>query len=137
MNGEKFLYFNTDDDSSYDAENAVYVVGVSKFRGFGKSQAGTNSLSMFFEPIEGSATTASSVSDEVRLTITAEKQQEVMKAILEAMDAPRVSGTGSKNMYITIADTGRSKFLKIDNDSDGNAVAITGAGLYITAGSAS
>ena len=135
--GEKFLYFNTDDDSSYDHAGAVYCVPVSKFRGFGKSQAANTSLSLFFEPIEGSATTAASVSDEVRLVITAEKQVEVMEFLLEVMDGPRVSGRGAKKMYTLIADTGRAKYISIPNDSDGNAVAITGCGVYITAGAAS
>ena len=135
--GEIFLYFNTDDDSSYDHANAIYCVPVSKFRGFGKTQDANTCLSLFFEPIEGSADDATSVSDEVRLVITAEKQVEVMEFLLETMDGPRVSGRGAKKMYTLIADTGRGVYAPIPNDSDGNAVAITGCGVYITAGSPS
>ena len=143
---EKYLYFNSDDDAAFDAANANLCVAASRFRGFQKTQAGTDSLSLFFEPVQGQeqidtvaggseAHVIATTMDEVRLTITANKQREVMQAILAAIDAPKVSGTGKT--FITVADAGRGDYLAVNNDSDGNAVAISGVGLYLVTAAAS
>ena len=143
---EKYLYFNSDDDAAFDAANANLCVAASRFRGFQKTQAGTDSLSLFFQPVQGQETIDSvaggteahiiaETCDEVRLTITANKQREVMQAILAAIDAPKVSGTGKT--FITVADAGRGDYLAVNNDSDGNAVAISGVGLYLVTAAAS
>ena len=89
---------------------------------------------MFFAPAEGNIDDAN-VSDKVTLSITVNKQKEVIESILAAMDAPVISGHG-KSM-IVIADAPNSEFLSVDPDSSGTAVAITGVTLTIQAGAAS
>ena len=131
---EKYLYFNSNGTSAFDEANKCYCVPVSKFRGFNDNVGSTDNISMFFAPAEGNVDDAN-VSDIATLSITVNKQKEVIEAILAAIDAPVISGHG-KSM-IVIADAPNSEFLSVDPDSSGTAVAITGVTLTIQAGDAS
>ena len=131
---EKYLYFNSNGTTAFDEANKCYCVPVSSFRGFNDDVGSTDNISMFFAPAEGNVDDAN-VSDKVTLSITVNKQKEVIEAILAAMDAPKVAGTG-KSM-IVIADAPNSEFLSVGPDSSGTAIAITGVSLSIQAGAAS
>ena len=131
---ERYLYFNSNGDTAFDEANKCYCVPVSSFRGFNDDVGSTDNISMFFAPAEGNVDDAN-VSDVVTLSITVNKQKEVIEAILAAMDAPKVAGTG-KSM-IVIADAPNSNFLPVGDDSSGTAVAITGVSMVIRAGATS
>jgi len=131
---EKYLYFNSNGTAAFDEANKCYCVPVSSFRGFNDDVGSTDNISMFFAPAEGNVDDAN-VSDIVTLNITANKQKEVIEAILAAIDAPKVAGTG-KSM-IVIADAPNSEFLSVGPDSSGTAVAITGVAMTIQAGATS
>lgn len=131
---EKYLYFNSNGTTAFDEANKCYCVPVSSFRGFNDNVGSTDNISLFFSPAEGNVDDAN-VSDIVTLNITANKQKEVIEAILAVMDAPKVAGTG-KSM-IVVADAPNSEFLSVGPDSSGTAVAITGVALTIQAGAAS
>ena len=131
---EKYLYFNSNGTTAFDEANKCYCVPVSSFRGFNDDVGSTDNISMFFAPAEGNVDDAN-VSDKVTLNITANKQKEVIEAILAVMDAPKVAGTG-KSM-IVVADAPNSDYLPVGPDSSGTAVAITGVAMTIQAGAAS
>ena len=131
---EKYLYFNSNGTTAFDEANKCYCVPVSSFRGFNDDVGSTDNISMFFAPAEGNVDDAN-VSDKVTLSITVNKQKEVIEAILAVMDAPKVAGTG-KSM-IVIADAPNSEFLSVGPDSSGTAVAITGVAMTIQAGATS
>ena len=131
---EKYLYFNSNGTTAFDEANKCYCVPVSSFRGFNDYVGSTDNISMFFAPAEGNVDDAN-VSDKVTLSITVNKQKEVIEAILAVMDAPKVAGTG-KSM-IVIADAPNSEFLSVGPDSSGTAVAITGVAITVQAGAAS
>ena len=130
---EKYLYFNSNGTTAFDEANKCYCVPVSKFRGFNDNVGSTDNISMFFAPAEGNLDDAN-VSDIVTLNITANKQKEVIEAILAAIDAPKVAGTG-KSM-IVIADLMLQDFLPVGPDSSGNAVAISDMSITVQAGAA-
>ena len=131
---EKYLYFNSNGTTAFDEANKCYCVPVSSFRGFNDNVGSTDNISMFFAPAEGNVDDAN-VSDKVTLSITVNKQKEVIEAILAVMDAPKVAGTG-KSM-IVVADAPNSEFLSVGPDSSGTAVAITGVAITVQAGAAS
>ena len=131
---EKYLYFNSNGTTAFDEANKCYCVPVSSFRGFNDDVGSTDNISMFFAPAEGNVDDAN-VSDKVTLSITVNKQKEVIEAILAVMEAPKVAGTG-KSM-IDIADAPNSEFLSVGPDSSGTAVAITGVAITVQAGAAS
>ena len=131
---EKYLYFNSNGTTAFDEANKCYCAPVSSFRGFNDDVGSTDNISMFFAPAEGNVDDAN-VSDKVTLNITANKQKEVIEAILAVMDAPKVAGTG-KSM-IVVADAPNSDYLPVGPDSSGTAVAITGVAMTIQAGATS
>ena len=133
---EKYLYFckGGSGDKLFNAAHDVAVYPVSSFRGFTNQTTTQTHLGMLFAPIEGQIDNAD-VSDVVTLTITSDKHKEVIEAILAAIDAPKVAGTG-KSM-IVIADAPNSEFLSVGPDSSGTAVAITGVAMTIQAGATS
>ena len=126
---EKWLYFNDNGtNGQVDAANSVYCVPASKFRGFNQNGTTRTRIVMMFDPLEGEieiATNAypSNVADIVELNITSDKHKEVIDAIVAAIDAPTIAGSGKQ--VITIADDMNAKYLSIDPDSSGTAVAIT------------
>jgi len=137
---EKYLYFNSNGTTAFDEADKCYCVPVSRFRGFNDDVGSTDNISMFFAPVEGpielgTNLASADVSDKVTLNITANKQKEVIEAIVAAMDAPVISGHGKA--VVVVADAPNSEFLSVDPDSSGTAVAITGVTLTIQAGAAS
>ena len=137
---EKYLYFNSNDTTAFDESDKCYCVPVSRFRGFNHTSGSTSEITMAFEPVEGPIElgdnlASADVSDLITLTITANKQKEVMEAILAAIDAPKISGHG-KTM-ITVADAPNSEFLSVDPDSSGTAVAISGVAISVLTRAAS
>ena len=133
---EKYLYFckGGSGDKLFDAAHDVAVYPVSSFRGFTNQTTTQTHLGMLFAPIEGQIDNAD-VSDVVTLTITSDKHKEVIEAILAAIDAPKVAGTG-KSM-IVIADLMLQEFLSVGPDSSGTAVAISDMSITVQAGAAS
>ena len=133
---EKYLYFckGGSGDKLFNAAHDVAVYPVSSFRGFTNQTTTQTHLGMLFAPIEGQIDNAD-VSDVVTLTITSDKHKEVIEAILAAIDAPKVAGTG-KSM-IVIADIMLQEFLPVGPDSSGTAVAISDMSITVQAGAAS
>ena len=137
---EKYLYFckGGSGDKLFNAAHDVAVYPVSSFRGFTNQSTTQTHLAMCFKPIEGEVGDADgggdNVNDVVTLTITANKHKEVIEAILAAMDAPKVSGTG-KSMVV-IADIMLQEFLSVGPDSSGTAVAISDVSITVQAGAA-
>ena len=136
---EKYLYFcKGGTDLAFNAAHDVAVYPVSSFRGFTNQSTTETHLAMCFKPIEGEVGDADGggddVNDVVTLTITANKHKEVIEAILAAMDAPKVSGTG-KSMVV-IADIMLQEFLSVGPDSSGTAVAISDVSITVQAGAA-
>ena len=131
---EKYLYFckGGSGDKLFNAAHDVAVYPVSSFRGFTNQTTTQTHLGMLFAPIEGQIDNAD-VSDVVTLTITSDKHKEVIEAILAAIDAPKVAGTG-KSM---IADLMLQEFLSVGPDSSGTAVAISDMSITVQAGAAS
>ena len=135
---EKYLYFckGGSADKLFNAEHDVAVYPVSSFRGFTNQTTTQTHLAMCFKPIEGEVGDADGggddVNDVVTLTITANKHKEVIEAILAAIDAPKVAGTG-KSM-IVIADLMLQEFLAVGPDSSGTAVAISDVSITVQAG---
>ena len=134
---EKYLYFcKGGTDLAFNAAHDVAVYPVSSFRGFTNQSTTETHLAMCFKPIEGEVGDADGggddVNDVVTLTITANKHKEVIEAILAAMDAPKVSGTG-KSMVV-IADIMLQEFLSVGPDSSGTAVAISDMSITVQAG---
>ena len=131
---EKYLYFcKGGTDLAFNAAHDVAVYPVSSFRGFTNQTTTQTHLGMLFAPIEGQIDNAD-VSDVVTLTITSDKHKEVIEAILAAIDAPKVAGTG-KSM-IVIADIMLQEFLPVGPDSSGTAVAISDVSITVQAGAA-
>ena len=136
---EKYLYFcKGGTDKAFNAAHDVAVYPVSSFRGFTNQTTTETHLAMCFKPIEGEVGDAEGggddVNDVVTLTITANKHKEVIEAILAAMDAPKVAGTG-KSM-IVVADIMLQEFLAVGPDSSGTAVAISDMSITVQAGAA-
>ena len=134
---EKYLYFcKGGTDKAFNAAHDVAVYPVSSFRGFTNQSTTETHLAMCFKPIEGEVGDADGggddVNDVVTLTITANKHKEVIEAILAAMDAPKVAGTG-KSM-IVVADIMLQEFLPVGPDSSGTAVAISDMSITVQAG---
>ena len=137
---EKYLYFcKGGTDLAFNAAHDVAVYPVSSFRGFTNQSTTETHLAMCFKPIEGEVGDADGggddVNDVVTLTITSDKHKEVIEAILAAIDAPKVAGTG-KSM-IVIADLMLQEFLSVGPDSSGTAVAISDMSITVQAGAAS
>ena len=135
---EKYLYFckGASGDKLFNAAHDVAVYPVSRFRGFTNQTTTQTHLAMCFEPIEGEVGDADGggddVNDVVTLTITANKHKEVIQAILAAIDAPKVAGTG--NSMIVVADLMLQDFLSVGPDSSGTAVAISDMSITVQAG---
>ena len=136
---EKYLYFcKGGTDKAFNAAHDVAVYPVSSFRGFTNQSTTETHLAMCFKPIEGEVGDADGggddVNDVVTLTITANKHKEVINAVLAAIDAPKVAGTG-KSM-IVVADIMLQEFLPVGPDSSGTAVAISDLSITVQAGAA-
>ena len=107
----KILYFMEQTDSAFDAANDCMAVPVERFKGFRQGGTTTTELVMEFDPMLGYAAGDAAgshddtfVADNVVLTITANKQKEVMQDILGL-----IYGTHSDG-FIVISDGSNSVF---------------------------
>jgi len=128
---EKYLYFNNAaaGDGQIDAADDVVCYKASDFRGAVQNGTTRTEITLLFAPMFGELELAAnaypaSVSDTVVLTITSDKHKEVLAAIIDAINAPMIAGNGKG--LIVIADDMNAKYLSVDPDSAGVAVAISG-----------
>jgi len=82
---EKFLYFMEETDGAFDAANDAYCPSFSKFRGF-VSTGSTTTLELQFDSMLGEGADIAAC-DKVTLTVTANKQKEVMQDIVAKINA--------------------------------------------------
>jgi len=113
---EKFLYFMEETDGAFDAANDAMCRPVSEFRGFGII-ASTTSLELHFNSMLGTGADIAAV-DKVVLTVTANKQKEIMDSIVQAINF-------AKDPFIVISDDSNSLF--INPDVTGCAITVTAA----------
>jgi TATA-binding protein-associated factor Taf7 len=106
----KMLYFMEQTDGAFDAANDCMAVPVERFKGF-RANGTTTQLLMEFDPMLGYAAGDAAgthddtfVADSVLLTVTANKQKEVMADILNL-----IHGTHSDG-FIVIADDSNSVY---------------------------
>ena len=107
----KMLYFMEQTDGAFDAANDCMAVPLERFKGFRNvsGSSATTELTMEFDPMLGyiSDDTAGDntfTADSVELTITSNKQKEVMQDILNL-----IHGTHSDG-FIVIADDSNSVY---------------------------
>jgi len=110
----KILYFMEQTDGAFDAANDCMAVPVERFKGF-RANGTTTQLLMEFDPMLGYAAGDAAgthddtfVADSVLLTVTANKQKEVMDDILGL-----IHGTHSDG-FIVIADDSNSAYASAD-----------------------
>tara|TARA_R110002020_G_scaffold139182_1_gene309916 strand:- start:116 stop:517 length:402 start_codon:yes stop_codon:yes gene_type:complete len=106
----KILYFMEQTDGAFDAANDCMAVPVERLKGF-RANGTTTQLLMEFDPMLGYAAGDAAgthddtfVGDSVLLTVTANKQKEVMDDILGL-----IHGTHSDG-FIVIADDSNSVY---------------------------
>ena len=113
---EKFLYFMEQTDGAFDAAQDAVCYPVSSLQGF-SADGTTTQLALHFSGVLGQDEDAYDV---VTLTITANKQKEVMTAIAQAI-------TGAKSPHsdgvIVVADDTNSVYA--DSRITGCAIAAT------------
>jgi len=99
---EKYLYFMEQTDGAFDAAQDAVMYPSSAFKGFSASGTATTLL-LHFHGLLGQD---EDVHDVVTLTITSNKQKEVMTAIAQA-----ITSTGSmKDGVVVIADDSNSVY---------------------------
>ena len=110
----KILYFMEQTDGAFDAANDCMAIPVERFKGF-RANGTTTQLLMEFDPMLGYAAGDAAgthddtfVADSVLLTVTANKQKEVMDDILGL-----IHGTHSDG-FIVIADDSNSAYASAD-----------------------
>tara|TARA_R100001163_G_scaffold65767_1_gene64644 strand:+ start:2095 stop:2433 length:339 start_codon:yes stop_codon:yes gene_type:complete len=108
----KYLYFMEQTDGAFDAAQDAVCYPVSNFRGFG-STASTTTLGLHFGGLLGQDEDAFDV---VTLTVTANKQKEVMETIVQAINY-------GKEAFVVVSDDSNSIF--ISPDVTGCAVSVT------------
>jgi len=118
---EKYLYFMEETDGAFDAANDAMCRPLSQFRGFG-IVADTALLEMHFDSMLGTGADIAAV-DKVVLTVTANKQKEVIQALVNLFNAPMIAGDG-KGM-IVVADDSNSVFA--DSRITGCSITVTPA----------
>ena len=117
---EKFLYFMEETDGEFNSLNDAFCPNVKRFRGF-RASGTTTTLILDFDPTLGVADSndTSLVGDSVLLTITANKQKEVMQAITQLINsAPHSDG------FLVVSDDSNSVFAHAD---------VTGCSITVTA----
>ena len=103
-------------DGAFYAINDAMCRPISQFRGFG-IVASTTSLELHFDSMLGIGADIAAV-DKVVLTVTANKQKEVMQAIVDAINY-------STDPFVVVSDDSNSLFL--DKDITGCAITVTAA----------
>lgn len=114
----KYLYFMEETDGAFDAANDAVCRPVSAFKGFG-IVASTTTLEMHFDNLLENAGAHAGAIDKVVLTVTANKQKEIIKTIVQAINH-------GKESFIVISDDSNSAFISPD---------ITGCAITVTAAS--
>jgi hypothetical protein len=116
---KKFMYFMEETDGEFDTLNDAFCPAVERFKGF-RSTGTTTTLIMDFEPVLSVADSddAAVVGDSVLLTITENKQKEVMQSIIQLIN----SGPHSDG-FLVISDDSNSVFA--DSRITGCAVTVT------------
>ena len=99
----KFLYFMEETDGAFDAAYDGYCPNVSRFRGF-NSTGTTTTMQLQFDSSLGEGADIAAC-DSVLLTITANKQKEVMQDIVAAINAHP-----NQDPFIVISDDSNSVF---------------------------
>ena len=100
---DKYFYFMEQTDGAFNAAQDAVCYPVKNFRGFSASGT-TTTLLMHFSGMLGQDEDAFDV---VTLTITTNKQKEVMHDITKVMNAP---GIGNKDGFIVVADDSNSVY---------------------------
>tara|TARA_A100001011_G_C14127667_1_gene764049 strand:- start:477 stop:839 length:363 start_codon:yes stop_codon:yes gene_type:complete len=118
---EKYLYFMEETDGAFDAANDAMCRPLSQFRGFG-IVASTTSLEMHFDSMLGTGADIAAV-DKVVLTVTANKQKEIIQALVNLFNAPMIAGDGKG--LIVVSDDSNSVFA--DSRITGCAITVTAA----------
>ena len=108
---EPYLYFMEETDGAFDAANDCVAIPVERFKGFRNvsGSSATTELTMEFDPMLGYFSDDTSgdntfTADSVELTITSNKQKEVMQDILNL-----IHGTHSDG-FIVVADDSNSVY---------------------------
>jgi|3_EtaG_2_1085321.scaffolds.fasta_scaffold168317_2 hypothetical protein len=118
---DMYLYFMEQTDGAFDAAYDAYCPPLSSFRGF-NSTGTTTTLEMQFDSILGTGADIAAV-DKVVLTITANKQKEVMDAIVQKLNShPHSDG------FLVIADDTNSVYA-----TSGITGGITACAVTVTA----
>ena len=104
---EKFLYFMEESDGVFDGANDAMCRPVSSFRGFGII-ADVDAIELHFDSMLGVGADIAAV-DKVILACTDNKQKELMQDVINAINAPMISGDG-KGM-ITVADDTNASYI--------------------------
>ena len=117
---EPYLYFMEETDGAFDAVNDAYCVPLSKFRGF-VSTGTTTTLELQFESMLGTGADIAAV-DKVTLTVTANKQKEVIQALVQLING---SKSPTSDGFLVISDDSNSVFA--DSRITGCAMTVTAA----------
>lgn len=110
----KYLYFMEETDGAFNAAQDAVCYPVSGFQGFGASGTETTLLLHF----SGLLHQDEDAYDVVTLTVTSNKQKEVMNEIVKEINK------GGGDDFIVVSDDSNSKFLSAD---------ITGCSIAVTA----
>ena len=114
---EKYLYFMEQTDGAFDAAQDAVCYPLSALQGFSASGT-TTTLLMHFSGMLGQDEDAYDV---VTLTITANKQKEVIEALTDRFNAPMIPGDGKQ--FVVVSDDSNSVFA--DSRITGCAIAAT------------
>ena len=108
---EKYLYFMDEADGLFNTAFDMLTVPLSRLKGF-RANGTTTQLELELKPLVGYADSDDDtfVADHVTLTITANKQKEVIEAITGAI----ASANAINVPMITVADSENSKFIHGD-----------------------
>ena len=116
----KYLYFMEETDGAFDALNDAVCRPVSAFKGFGII-ASTTTLEMHFDNLlENAQGGHAGAIDKVVLTVTANKQKEIMSEIVREINK------GGGDDFIVVSDDSNSDFLSAH--ITGCAITVTAAG---------
>mgnify|MGYP003133438411 CR=1 FL=1 len=103
---EKYLYFMEQTDGAFDGANDAVCRPVSAFKGFGII-ASTTTLELHFDNLLENAGAHAGAIDKVALTVTANKQKEVMEAIADKIKF-------GKDPFIVVCDSSNNVFIHQD-----------------------
>ena len=114
---DTYLYFMEETDGAFDAANDAMCRPLSEFRGFG-IVASTTQLELHFNSMLGTGADIAAV-DKVVLTVTANKQKEVIEALTQKFNAHPHAAS-----MLVVSDDSNSVFAHAN---------ITGCAITVTA----